>query len=116
MLFILSQAPYRFGITLSVFGFKRLQVGECILLLLLFPDTNKFSLNFFSLASGYGTHDIALLMHQTSLTRGCGKQLADGCQQAVMSIGDQQIHLSSSSCTHILQQAQPACFVLLGTD
>jgi hypothetical protein len=31
MLFILSQAPYRFGITLNVFGFKGLQVGECIL-------------------------------------------------------------------------------------
>ena len=33
-----------------------------------------------------------------------------------MTIRNQQIQLGSSSCAHILQQAQPACFVFLGTD
>jgi hypothetical protein len=49
-------------------------------------------------------------MHQTPLTWGCGKQLSNGCEQAVMSIGDQQIHLGRSSCPHILRALlnQPA--------
>jgi hypothetical protein len=62
MLFILSQAAYRFRIPLSIFGFKRLQIGECILFLLLPPNSAEFRLNLLSLASRDGTEDITLLM------------------------------------------------------
>ncbi len=116
MLFILHQAPYRFGIALSIFGFERIEVGQRILLLLLLPDACELGLDFLSFSSRDGTHDVALLVDQTALTRRCRKQFSDSGEQAVMTIGDQQIHLGSSSCPHILQQAQPACFVLLGTD
>src|SRR3954454_12865446 len=47
MLFILSQAAYRFRIPLSIFGFKRLQIGECILFLLLSPNSAEFHLRYY---------------------------------------------------------------------
>ena len=38
MLFILHQAPYRFGIALSIFGFEGRQLDQCFLLCWLLPD------------------------------------------------------------------------------
>src|SRR5258708_28972006 len=75
MLFILSQAAYCFGVALSIFRFKRIQIDECIFLLLLFPNSAEFALDILSFSSRNGTHDVALFVHETALTRGCPKQL-----------------------------------------
>jgi hypothetical protein len=45
MLFILSQAPYGFAIALSIFGLKRIEVGQRIFLLLLFPKSCELGLD-----------------------------------------------------------------------
>jgi hypothetical protein len=39
MLFILSQAPYCFGVALSLLRFKRIQIDERVFLLLLVPNS-----------------------------------------------------------------------------
>ena len=62
MLFILHQAADRFRVTLSIFGFERIEVGQRILLLLLLPDACEFGLDFLSFSSRDGTQNIALLM------------------------------------------------------
>src|SRR2546430_8398629 len=115
MLFILSQAAYGFGITLSIFRFKCRQVDKCILLLLLFPNAAEFGLDVLAFSSRDGTHDITLLVDETALTRGCRKEFPDGCQQSIMSVCHQQIYLCRSSSTDVLQDTQPPLFILLGT-
>ena len=75
MLFILRQASHRFRVALSLFGFERIEIGERIFLLLLFPDACEVSLNVFALSSRDSTHHIAQLMDQTALARRAGKQL-----------------------------------------
>src|SRR5258708_33005406 len=115
MLFILSQAPYCFGVALSIFGFKRIQIEERIFLLLLFPNACEFGLDFLPFSSRDGTHDVALFVDQATLTRSCRKRLPNGCKQSIMSIRDQQIYLDGSSCAHVLQHTQPPFFILLCT-
>src|SRR6202162_5041060 len=115
MLFILNQATHRFRIALTIFCLKRMQIGECILLLLLFPNPREIRLDGFPLSSWDRVEDIVMLMDQAALTRGCEKQLRDGGQQSVMSIGDDEIHLRGSSPSHIVQQTQPPFFALLCT-
>ena len=58
MLFILHQAAYRFRVTLSIFGFERIKVGQRILLLLLLPDACEFRLDFLAFSSRNGIQDI----------------------------------------------------------
>jgi len=67
--FVLKEASDRFRIALSVLGLKGSQVYECLLLIGLTPDANQLRLNVSTLPSGNGIEHIALLVHQTSLTR-----------------------------------------------
>jgi hypothetical protein len=60
------------------------------------------------------SQDIALLMHETALTRGCRKEFRDSGQQSVMPVSDNQIDVGGSSSPQILQQASPSIFILLG--
>src|SRR6266581_1921429 len=115
MLFILSQAPHSFGVALSIFGFKRMQIDERIFLLLWFPNSAECGLDFLPFSSRDGTHDVALLVEETALTGGCRKELADSGEQSIMSVCDQQIYLRRSSCTYVLQQTEPPLFILLCT-
>src|SRR5260221_2526859 len=115
MLFILSQAAYCFGVALSIFRFKRLQIDERIFLLLLVPNSAEFGLDILAFSSRDGTHDVALFVDETAVTRGCRKELPDRCEQSIMSVCDQQIHLCRSSCAHVLQDTEPPLFILLCT-
>src|SRR5258708_10842995 len=112
MLFILSQAAYCFGVALSIFRFKRIQIDERIFLLLLLPNSAEFGLDFLAFSSRDGTHDVALFVDETALTRGCRKELPDGCEQSIMSICDQQIHLRRSSCANVLTDTMPSVIIL----
>ena len=103
MFFILSQTPHGFGVALSIFRFKRMQIDERIFLLLLFSNSAEFGLDFLAFSSRDGSHNVALLVDETALTRGCRKEFPDGCEQSIMSVCDQQIHLCRSSCAQILQ-------------
>src|SRR5205085_3062230 len=69
MLFILSQAPYGFGVALSIFGLKRMQIDERIFLLLLFPNSCELGLDCLPFSSRDGTHDGALFVDQARLSR-----------------------------------------------
>src|SRR5512135_273367 len=93
VLFIFSQASHRFWIALAVLGFEGRQVGHCLLLCWLAPDSTKFGLHIASLSPGNSVEDIALLMQQTALTRGCRKEFADRSEQTLMPIGHDQIDL-----------------------
>src|SRR6266699_1434734 len=106
---------YCLWVALSIFGFKCIQINERIFPLLLFPNSAEFGLDFLAFSSRDGTHDVALLVEETALTRGCRKELPDGCEQSIMSVCDQQIHLCRSSCAHVLQDTQPPLFILLCT-
>src|SRR6266700_3161303 len=86
VLFILSQASYRFWIALSVLGFEGGQVGERLLLTRLLPDAHELSLDGCTLSSGDRIEHGALLMHQTALTRGGGKEVRDRSQQPIMPV------------------------------
>jgi len=81
----------------------------------LLPDCHEFGLNLTALASGDRIENIALLMHQTALTRRCRKQVRDGSQHAIMPVGHNEVELCGSSCAQVLEQTEPALFVFLGT-
>ena len=55
MFFILRQAAHSFGVALSIFGLKRLQIEEGILLRLLFPNAAQFGLDLLPFSSRNGT-------------------------------------------------------------
>jgi hypothetical protein len=97
VLFILCQAAHSFGIAPSILGFEGDQLGQCLLFGRLLPDAHKFSLNLSSLASGDGIEHVALLVHQTALTRGGRKQLRGSSQQSIMPIGHDEINLGGAS-------------------
>src|SRR5258708_26219491 len=103
MLFILHQAAYRFRVMLSIVGFERIEVGQRILLLLLLPDAREFALDFLSFSSRNGTQDVALLVDQTTLTRGGRNQFPNSCDHAIMTSVYQQINLARSSSPHVSQ-------------
>ncbi len=98
VLFILSQASHRFWIALAILGFDGGQLDQGLRLCRLLLDAHEFSLNFSTLSSGDSIEDVALLVHQTALTRGGGKQFPNGCQQSIMAVGDDQIDVGGSSC------------------
>ena len=59
---------------------------------------------------------VALFMDQTALTR-CGRKEFFHCgQQSVMAIADKQIDVGCASSAQVLQQAEPALFVLLSAS
>jgi hypothetical protein len=66
VLFVLSQAPDRFWIALSVLGFEGGQLGQCFRLCRLLPDSREFSLDLAAHSSGDGVQNIALFMHETA--------------------------------------------------
>src|SRR5260370_26773051 len=114
VLFVLSQASYRFWIALALFGFEGGQLGQSLLFCRLLPDANEFSLDVAALSSGDSIKNVALFMQQTALTRGGRNQFRDGCQQPVMTVSDDQINLGRSSCSQVLQEASPPIFILFG--
>jgi hypothetical protein len=116
MLFIFTQAPYRFWIALLVFGFEGRQFKERLLLCRLLPNGRQFGGNRFLFALGDGIHDIALFMHQTPLTWGRGKQGTHCGKQPIVPIGHDQIHLCGSTGPHILQDTHPSIFIFFGTS
>jgi len=61
----------------SLNRFEGGQVGQRLLLTWLPPDAHKLSLHVCTLSSGDRIEHVALLMHQTALTRGGGKQVRD---------------------------------------
>ena len=93
----------------------RRQFCHGLLFARLLPDAHKFGLHESALTSGNGIQHIALLVHQTALTRRSRKQLPDRGQQSVMPIGHDQIDVAGSSCAQVLQQASPSLLVLLST-
>jgi hypothetical protein len=92
----------------------RSEMGQCLLFARLFPDAHEFGLNLATLASRDGIQHIALLMHETARARGSRKQLRERCEQSLMPIGHEQVDARGASRAHILQQASPSIFVLLG--
>jgi hypothetical protein len=114
LLFLLGQPSHRLGIAFAIFGFEGRQLVECLLFRRLLPNRHEFSLNLSTLSPGDRIENVALLMHQATLTRRGRKQLRDGCQDAVMTIGDNEVDLGRSSCTQVLEYTDPAFFALLG--
>ena len=53
MLFVLSEASYRFWIAHSVLGFEGAQLCHCLLLCRLLPDANQFGLDGAALSSAW---------------------------------------------------------------
>src|SRR2546425_634304 len=102
VLFVLSQTSYCFWIALTILGFEGRQLYHCFLLCWLVPDANQFGLDLTSLSPGDGVQDVALLVHQTALTRRGRKLFRDSCQQSVMTIGHDQIHLCCPTTAQIL--------------
>ncbi len=115
MLFILYQASNRFRIPLSILRFKGSQVDQRFLLAGLFPDANQLSLNLSTLSPGNSVEHIALFMHQTSLARRRRKEFFHRSNQALMTIGDDDIYLGCSSPSQILQEAYPSILTFLRT-
>jgi hypothetical protein len=103
LLFFLAQTSHCLWIALAVFGFEGHQLSHGFLFGGLLPDSCEFGGHLSALPSGDGIQDIALLMHQTALTRGGRKQFLHGGQQAVMSVGDDQIDVSGSTSAQIVQ-------------
>lgn len=64
MLFILRQTAHGFGVALSIFGLKRLQIEERLFLRLLFPNATQFDLDFLPFSSRDGTQDVTLLVER----------------------------------------------------
>ena len=95
VLFIFTQASHRFGIALSILGFESGQAGQRLRLGRLIPDAHQFGLDVTSLSSRDGIEHVALLMEQTTLTRGGRKLFRDRRQQSVMPIGHEQINVRS---------------------
>jgi hypothetical protein len=110
VLFVLSQASYRFWIALAVFGFEGGQLGQSLLFCRLLPDANEFGLDVAALSSGDSIKDVALFMQQTALTQGSRKQFRDGCQQSVMPVGHDEVDLGRPSCSQVLQHTDPPIF------
>src|SRR5213592_3531411 len=81
----------------------------------LLPNSCEFGADLLALAMRNGIHDIALFMDYTPLAQRRGKQRADCCQKSIMPISHDQIELSHSTVTQILQEAAPAIFVFLCT-
>jgi hypothetical protein len=114
LVFLLRQASHRFWIAFAIFGFEGLQLDHGPLFAGLLPNPHEFGLNERALSFGDSIEDVALLMHQTALTRGGRKQLRDGGQQSIMPVGDDQIDVGGSSSAQVLEQASPSILVLLG--
>jgi hypothetical protein len=116
VLFILNQTSHCLWIALAVLGFEGSQLGQCLLLRRLLPDAHQFGLDIATLSSGDRLEDIALLVHQTALTRGGRKPLRDRRQQSIMAIRHDQINLGYSSPAQILQEAVPSILAFLGAN
>jgi hypothetical protein len=95
MLFVLSQASHRLWIALAILGFEGAQLSQGLLFCRLIPDANQFSLDLSPLSSRDGGEHIALFMHQAALAWGSRKEFGDGSEQALVSIGDDEIDLDS---------------------
>jgi hypothetical protein len=115
VLFILSQAPHGFWITLAVLGFEGSQLGQCLLICRLLPDAHQFGLDIATLSSGDRIEDIALLMDQTALTGRGRKQLRDRCQHSIMTVGQDEVDLGRSSCSQVLEHTDPSLLAFLRT-
>jgi hypothetical protein len=102
LLFLLGQASHRFWIAFAIFGFEGLQLDHSLLPGRLLPDPHEFSLNLPALSSGDRIEDVALLMHQTALTRRGRKQFRDCCQHSIMPVGHDEVDLGGSTCSQVL--------------
>jgi hypothetical protein len=115
VLFILSQTSHRLWIALSVLGFEGCQLCQCLLLIRLLTDASEFSLDVAALSSGDSIEDIALLMHQTALTR-CGrKQFLHGGEHSIMTVGHDEVDVGRSSCSQVLEHTDPSLLAFLRT-
>ncbi len=97
VLFILSQTADRFWVAHSVLGFEGCQVDQGLLFCRLFPNADQFDLHVAAFSSRDGVQDVALLMHQTALTRRSRKQLRDSSEQPIMPICHDQIYMGCAS-------------------
>jgi hypothetical protein len=97
LLFFLGQTSYCLWIALAIFGFEGRQLGRCLLFVRLLPDANEFGLDIATLPSGNGREHVALLVHQTALTRRGRKQVRDRRQQPLVPIGHNEVDLGGSS-------------------
>ncbi len=70
VLFILTEAPHRFWIALALLSFKSHQLGHRLLFIRLLPDSDQFGLDVVTFSARDSRENVALLMHQASLTRG----------------------------------------------
>ena len=111
--FFLCQTAHGFWIALALFGFAGHELDHGLLFCRLVPDAHEFGLDHATLAARNSVEDVALLMQQTTLRRGSRKQFLHGCQQSVMPVAHDQIHLSGSSGPQVVQEAHPSLFVLL---
>ena len=109
MLLVLSQTSYRFGIALSILGFEGSQLGQCLRLCGLLPDTNQFGLDIAALSSRDSREHIALFMYQAALAR-------RGREQSIVPVGDDEINLRCPACAQILQEAEPSLFAFFGAS
>jgi hypothetical protein len=64
---------------------------------------------------GIALRTLRCLCDLPALTRGSRKQFLHGCEQSVMTVAHDQINLGGSPCAQVLQEADPAIFVLLCT-
>jgi hypothetical protein len=91
------------------------QLGQGLRPCWLLPDAHEFSLDIAALSSGDSGKHIALFMHQAPLARGGRKQFRDGSEQAIVSVGDDEVDLGSPSCAQIMQEAEPSLLAFLRT-
>src|SRR6266487_5028321 len=118
MVFVLHQAADRFGIALLVLAFEGRQLSERRLFGWRLPDSRQLGSDRAALTFRNGTHDVALFMDHTALAWGGCKESMNRCQQAVVPIGDNEIHLSGTTSAHVLEQAHPPflAFFCAGTQ
>ncbi len=97
LLFFLSQTSHGFWIALAIFSFEGRQLRQCLLFCWLIPDADEFGLDAATLSSRDGIEDVALLVHQTALTRRGRKQVRGSREQPLMPIRHEQVHMGGSS-------------------
>jgi hypothetical protein len=73
------------------------QLRQGTLFVGLSPDARQFGLDLMAHAPGDGIEHVALLVHQTALTRGGGKQLRDRRKPPIMPIRHDEVDLGGSS-------------------
>ena len=115
VLFILRQASHCFGIAYGVLSFEGSQLGERLWLCRLLPNARQLGLDLSSFASRNSSKHVALFMDKTALARSGREQFDERRQQAIVSVGDDEVNLAGPAGAQIVQETEPSLLAFLRT-